>query len=128
MATWSDFVAADPELARAATSLLTVPGTGYGYLATVGRTGAPRVHPVMPVWAAGAMVLFVSPSPKLADLVRDGRYALHSAGSQDVDDELMVAGRAIVRDGDDALHAAASAASPFIPPPDSVLVELLLDR
>ena len=127
MATWGHFADTSPELASTARSLLSVPGFGFGYLATVGADGAPRIHPIMPVWAAGSMVTFVGPSPKLLDLERDGRYALHSTGSQDVDDELMIAGRALVRD-DDALRAAATAACPFVPAADTVLIELLLGR
>lgn len=127
MGTWEQFARREPDLATTAQRLLTVPGTGFGYLATVGADGGPRIHPVMPVWAAGSMFVFVGPSPKLRDLRRDGRYALHSTGSQDVDDELMVAGRAVVRD-EPALRESVTAACPFEPAGDTVLVELLLDR
>ncbi len=128
MATWSDLEQLDPAMADAARTLLTVPGFGFGYLATVAASGQPRIHPVTPVWAAGTMAVFVTPSPKLGDLRRDGRYALHSTGSADVDDELMVQGSAVVREGDAELRAAAVAAAPFAPPDDHVLVELLVHR
>jgi len=127
MATWGDFAAAAPDVAEAASALLTVPGSGYGYLATVDQAGAPRIHPIMPVWASGSMFAFIEPSPKLRDLARDGRYALHSTGSEDVDDELMIAGRAVVRE-DDALRASATAACSFVPSARTALVELLVDR
>lgn len=127
MATWRQLADGAPDLAATARDLLTVPGTGFGYLATVGPDRAPRIHPVMPVWAAGSMFAFIGPSPKLRDLRRDGRYALHSTGSADVDDELMVAGRAVVR-GEEDLRAAVTAACPFVPAEDTVLVELLLER
>ncbi|MCV2393308.1 hypothetical protein OEB99_03215 [Actinotalea sp. M2MS4P-6] len=127
MATWAQFARQAPDVAEVATSLLTVPGTGFGYLATVDRGGAPRIHPIMPVWAVGSMFAFIEPSPKLKDLERDGRYALHSTGSEDVDDELMVVGRARIS-ADVALRDEVAAACPFIPGPDTVLVELLLDR
>lgn len=127
MATWQQFAQDAPDVAAAAATLLTVPGTGFGYLATVDAGGAPRIHSIMPVWAAGAMFAFIGPSPKLRDLLRDGRYALHSTGSEDVDDELMVVGRATVRD-DAALREAATAACPFVPAPDTQLVELALER
>lgn len=81
----------------------------------------------MPVWAAGTMFAFIEPSPKLRDLARDGRYALHSVGSEDVDDELMIAGRALVHD-DDPRRAAAVEACAFVPGDQTALVELLLDR
>ena len=128
MATWSEFAESAPDVAQAAQTLLTVPGSGYGYLATVDRRGGPRIHPVMPVWAAGSMFLFVEPSPKLRDLARGSRYALHSTGAEDVDDELMVAGRAVVHDDAPELRAAATAACAFVPNDRTVLVELLLDR
>ncbi|WP_225755290.1 pyridoxamine 5'-phosphate oxidase family protein [Actinotalea sp. Marseille-Q4924] len=127
MATWGELSRGDPDLAATAKGLLTVPGTGFGYLATVGPDGAPRIHPVMPVWAAGSMFAFIGPSPKLRDLERDGRYALHSTGSEDVDDELMIVGRGVVR-GEEELRAAATAACPFVPAEDTALVELFLDR
>jgi hypothetical protein len=113
--TWSEFAESAPEIAEAAHALLTVPGSGFGYLATVSQAGAPRIHPIMPVWAAGSMFAFIEPSPKLRDLARDGRYALHSTGSEDVDDELMVSGHAVE-------------ACAFAPGDQTSLVELLLDR
>ncbi len=127
MATWSEFAQSAPEIAAVAHALLTVPGSGFGYLATVSREGAPRIHPIMPVWAAGSMFAFIEPSPKLADLARDGRYALHSTGSEDVDDELMVSGCALVTT-DDPRRAAAVAACAFVPGDRASLVELQLDR
>lgn len=127
MATWSEFEESAPEMAEAARALLAVPGSGFGYLATVSAAGAPRIHPIMPVWAAGSMFAFIEPSPKLRDLARDGRYALHSTGSEDVDDELMVSGHAVVT-VDDPRRAAAVEACPFAPGDQTSLVELLLDR
>ncbi len=127
MSTWSEFAESAPEVAEAAHTLLTVPGSGFGYLATVSRAGAPRIHPIMPVWAVGSMFAFIEPSPKLRDLERDGRYALHSTGSEDVDDELMVSGQALVL-ADDPRRAAAVEACAFSPGEQSVLVELLLDK
>lgn len=127
MATWSGFAQSAPEIAEAAHALLTVPGSGFGYLATVSAAGAPRIHPIMPVWAVGSMFAFIEPSPKLRDLTRDGRYALHSTGSEDVDDELMVSGRSLVL-ADDPRRAAAVEACAFTPGEHASLVELLLDR
>ena len=98
MATWADLEADDPTLAAAALALLTVPGFGFGYLATVSAAGAPRVHPVMPFLVDRRLELFLVPSPKLDDLRRDGRWALHSTASETVSDELELAGRATVID------------------------------
>jgi Pyridoxamine 5'-phosphate oxidase len=54
------------------------------YLATVKPDGAPRLHPVRPVIAAGHIFLFMEPnSPKGGDLERDGRYVLHCTATGD---------------------------------------------
>jgi hypothetical protein len=72
---------------------------GLGFLATVREDGGPRLHPVCPVIAVEGLYMFVVPSPKRADLRRDGRYALHSYPPEEVDDEFFVTGRAAeVRD------------------------------
>jgi hypothetical protein len=127
MTTWDAFAAAAPEIAAAGRRLLAVPGFGFGYLATVRADGAPRIHPINPVWAGGAVVAFIVPSPKLRDLERDGRYALHSTGSAEIDDEFSIAGRARIV-VDPSLRRAALAACPYTPADDHVLVELDLER
>jgi hypothetical protein len=75
-------------------ALLSQYGQAFGYLATVRLDGGPRVHPVAPVIAAGGLFCFVMPSPKRRDLVRDGRYALHSYPAEASDDEAYLSGRA----------------------------------
>ena len=127
MSTWADLEAAEPAMAATARRLFWIPGFGYGYLATARRDGAPRIHPIQIAIVDGHLVAFIVPSPKLGDLRRDGRYALHSPGSEIEHDEIMVAGRAIVRDDDPAFRAAAVAAMPFTPGDDHVLVELSLE-
>jgi len=123
VATWAQFEAAEPEMATAGWGLFSHPGFGFGYLATVRRDGGPRIHPINPVLAAGHLVAFIVPSPKLRDLLRDGRYALHSTGAEDVNDEFYLAGTAEpVTDPD--LTAASLAACHFTPGEDHVLVEL----
>lgn len=127
MVSWARFAAEAPDLAEAGRRLLAVPGFGFGYLATVSRAGAPRLHPINPIFANGHLVAYIVPSPKLADL-RSGRpYALHSTGSPEVDDEFLVAGRA-AEVTDPSLGAAALAASPFVPGSNHVLVEFGLER
>jgi hypothetical protein len=68
------------------------------YLATVKPDGAPRLHPVRPIITAGCLFLFMEPtSPKVVDLDRDSRYALHctATGDQPWDlREFVVEGRA----------------------------------
>lgn len=76
MAKWAEFERADARLA------------GFGrerldgrvcFHATLRRDGGPRVHPVEPWVAAGLlMVRFRRQSPKVREVARDARYALHS--------------------------------------------------
>ena len=95
MASWSEFTAAEPQLASAIRALLLQYGPGMGYLATVRRDGSPRVHPVSPVITDEGLYCFVVRSPKRHDLDRDGRYALHSFPPEESDDEAFVSGRAV---------------------------------
>jgi hypothetical protein len=95
MKRWSDLAAERPELAEAGRALIYQHKVGLGYLATVRKDGGPRVHPVCPVIAAGSLYVFIgNHSPKVHDLRRDGRFALHTFPVKDVDDEFYVAGRA----------------------------------
>ena len=94
MASWSEFAAAEPELAAALRALLQQYGPGMGYLATVRADGGPRVHPVSPVVTDDGLYCFVVNSAKRRDLERDGRYALHSYPPEESDDEAYVAGHA----------------------------------
>jgi hypothetical protein len=94
MASWSEFAADEPRLARSIRHLIQQYGPGLGYLATVRADGGPRVHPVSPVITDEGLFCFVVDSPKRRDLERDGRYALHSFPPEDSDDEAYLAGHA----------------------------------
>ena len=94
MASWSEFAAAEPELAAAVRALLQQYGPGMGYLATVRADGGPRVHPVSPVITDEGLYCFLVHSAKRHDLERDGRYALHSYPPEESDDEAYVTGHA----------------------------------
>jgi hypothetical protein len=77
MATWGEFEIAEPEMASFARE--RVAGR-VAYQATLRLDGAPRVHPVSPWFATGLLcVSFRETSPKVAEVSRDSRYALHSA-------------------------------------------------
>jgi Pyridoxamine 5'-phosphate oxidase len=101
MVTWNEFAVAEPELAATGRALLTQFGVGLAFLATVDKTGAPRLHPVCPVLSgAGLHVLITPASPKCADLRRDGRYALQTFPQpKPGSDEFYVAGRAELVEG-----------------------------
>ncbi|MEX2158825.1 MAG: pyridoxamine 5'-phosphate oxidase family protein [Dehalococcoidia bacterium] len=76
MATWDEFAAAEPEMAEL--GLRQYRKFGLAYLGTTRNDGSPRVNPVCPVIAEGRVFVATSPhSPKLRDLLRDGRYVLH---------------------------------------------------
>jgi hypothetical protein len=92
--TWNDFADAEPELASAGRSLLYQFGVGLGFLATIRPDGGPRVHPMCPLIAETGLFAFLVPSPKRADLLRDGRYAMHSFPADENEDAFYLAGSA----------------------------------
>jgi len=77
MANWGEFTQAEPEMAKVLTTLLDwIPIT---YLATVRKDGAPRVHPICPIFGGGRIFVAVNESsPKRYDLKNDRRYAMHA--------------------------------------------------
>jgi hypothetical protein len=78
MITWTQLEKQHPALARAGRAQFYVHGLGLGFLATVRKDGGPRVHPVCPVVSPVGLHVFIQPGPKLSDLRRDPRCALHS--------------------------------------------------
>jgi hypothetical protein len=101
---WGELEAAEPALAAAGRSLLYQFGVGLAFLATVRRDGAPRLHPVCPLFHDAAMFAFSVPGPKQDDLRRDGRYALHSFPCPDSEDAFSCSGRAELVTGDALRH------------------------
>ncbi len=113
MRTWSEFAAEAPEMAAAGQHLLYQFGIGLGYLATVRKDGAPRLHPFCPILCDGGLYGLILPaSPKCGDLARDGRYAIHACNPQDRDDEFVVSGVARLAEERVAAVRAAFLASP----------------
>ena len=77
MATWAEFANAEPDLADFARERME---GRIVYQATVRLDGGLRVHPVSPRLAAGLLcVSFRDTSPKMREVARDARYALHTA-------------------------------------------------
>ena len=96
---WSEFYRAAPDIAAVGRRLLYRPDRGeVAILATVDCRGAPRVAPVCPVFAeTGLYVLASAGTPKVPQLKRDPRYALHAqVGADDL--EFQIAGRARLLD------------------------------
>ena len=105
MASWSEFESQNPQIAAAGRKLLYQFGVPLAYLATVRPDGGPRLHPICPVLLEGRLFGLIGASPKRRDLLRDGRYALHTFPNEKVDDEFYLTGRAIhLDDGELAAH------------------------
>jgi hypothetical protein len=123
MTTWGEFAAAEPELAAFGAGRLRA---APAYLATVRKSGAPRVHPVTPIVAPEALYLFMEPtSPKGRDLRERGWYAIHNGvpDSSGTGGEFFVSGRAVAV-SDPAIRSVAVAAADYTPAERYVLFEL----
>jgi len=94
MTNWSALARSAPELSQLGEKRLFQFGPGLAFLATVRADGGPRVHPVCVNIVDEDLYLLIGPSPKRRDLIRDGRFALHSFPAPDVDDEFYITGRA----------------------------------
>ena len=69
-------------------------GVGLAFLATVRTDGGPRTHPICPLLTDEGIFAFIIPSPKQADLRREGRYALHSFPCPNNEDAFYFTGTA----------------------------------
>lgn len=127
MASWGEFVDADPELAEFGQKRLALPPA---YLATIRADGRPRVHPVTPILAGGGLFLFMEPaSPKGRDLRERGCYSLHN-GVPDIHGtggEFSLTGAARAID-DPELRSEVITAASYTPEERYVLFELSVDE
>jgi|tagenome__1003787_1003787.scaffolds.fasta_scaffold18730689_1 hypothetical protein len=125
VARWSEFAAQEPELAAFGEERLQA---APAYIATLRASGAPRVHPVTPVFGADGMYLFMEPtSPKGRDLRERGWFAMHNGvpDSDGTGGEFWIAGRGAPLD-DPTTRAAVVAAASYEPDDRYVLFELAL--
>ncbi|PWU21157.1 MAG: pyridoxamine 5'-phosphate oxidase [Candidatus Rokuibacteriota bacterium] len=129
MITWKAFAAADPALAEVGHSLLSQFGVGLAFLATVRRDGAPRLHPVCPVFSDNRLFVLITPeSPKRFDLLRDGRYALQTFPQpKPGSDEFYITGKAVEVE-DPAMRAAVLRDAKHMANDQETTFELLVDR
>jgi hypothetical protein len=127
---WAEFQRQTSDMAAAGHRLLYQYGTGLGFLATVRGDGAPRLHPVCPVVANDGLYVFIgNQSPKKGDLLRDGRYALHTFPNTEVDDEFFVSGCAVVSEQPEVRRIVYEAyIATGAHTADDTLFELLIDR
>jgi hypothetical protein len=135
MVGWHRFRMLRSDLAEGGLALLYQVGVGLAFLATVRVDGGPRVHPMCLLIVQDRLVAFIVPSPKLDDLRRDRRYALHSFPSPQNEDAFYLVGRAEERGEAELRDAAASlfiserqmtAAPPGFE--DHILFEFLIER
>jgi hypothetical protein len=94
VASWNEFKAVEPTMAEEGRQLLYDVGVGLAFLGTVRMDGGPRLHPMCPVVCDDGLFAFIVPSPKRADLHRDGRYAMHSFPLADNEDAFYLTGTA----------------------------------
>jgi hypothetical protein len=130
MKSWNEFCLEEPELARLGKNMLFQSRIGLAFLATIRKDGAPRLHPVSLVISNGHLYVFIPPaSPKCADLLRDGRYAMQafSPPSNKEGEEFYLAGRAECIQ-DPAIQQALIEDENLHVQTDEILFEILLDR
>ncbi|MBC8506238.1 MAG: hypothetical protein ISR58_04855 [Anaerolineales bacterium] len=92
---WKEFEESAPEMASLGSERINRKIT---YLATIKKNSSPRLHPVTPFIGNGMLFMFTEPtSPKIGDLCRDGRYAMHCSVDRKEGDpliEFLVSGNA----------------------------------
>jgi hypothetical protein len=94
------------DVAEAGRRLVYCHGVGLGFLATIRNDGGPRLHPVCPVIDGDGLFVFIgNHSPKVHDLLRDGRFALHAVPIPEKDDEFFLPGTTrVVHDDEERSH------------------------
>jgi hypothetical protein len=85
---------------------------GYPFLATVDNQSGPRLHPVAPIMSSQGLFIAVHRgSPKVRDIYRDPRIALHSTVVPPDDEEFSVRGLAHEVVGESVRAASVAGAS-----------------
>jgi D-amino peptidase len=126
---WKEFEEHAPKMAALGIERLN---RKVAYLAILNKDGSPRLHPVTPFIGNGMLFIFTEPSsPKIRDLRRDGRYALHCSVDRKEGEpliEFLVSGTAkIISDSLVRAKAVSFAASPVVTD-DYVLFEFRIDN
>ncbi len=124
---WGEFSEREPDLARFGAERLTA---APAYLATTRRSGAPRVHPVTPIFAGAGLFLFMEPtSPKRRDILERRWFALHNGvpDNAGTGGEFWASGLGLAEDDPDMWALVADAAG-YGPPDRYVLFEFRLSE
>lgn len=125
--TWGEFSSRFPQLAAFGVDRLS---SSPAYLATIRRSGAPRVHPVTPILTPDGLFLFMEPaSPKGTDLKHRRRFALHNGVPDDAGSggEFLVSGVGVPVERR-SIRAQVEAAASYPPAQRYVLFELLVSE
>ena len=132
MKSWKEFSQEEPELALRGKQMLLQARRcmGLGFLATLRKDGAPRLHPVSLVLSEDHLFVFIPPkSPKCGDLKRDGRYALQACPppENELGLEFCISGAVKCIADPNIRQGIINQAAIFVEEPEQ-LFELLLDR
>ena len=127
---WKEFEKRVPKMAALGFERLNRKVT---YLATLRKDGSPRLHPVTPFIGNGMLFMFTEPSsPKIRDLRRDGRYALHCSVDRKEGEpliEFLVSGTAqVINDAIVRRQAAEEIAASPIVTNDYVMFEFRIEN
>lgn len=121
------FAEREPELAAFGAARLT---SGPAYLATVRRSGAPRVRPVTPILTSVGLFMYMEPtSPKAMDLRDRQWFSMHNGVPDDAGTggEFNVEGIGVLID-DRRVWDEVAEASSYTPQDRYILFELLLNE
>lgn len=125
--TWGVFAEQEPELAAFGAARLT---SAPAYLATVRRSGAPRVRPVTPILTSVGLFMYMEPtSPKALDLRERQWFSMHNGVPDDAGTggEFNVEGIGALID-DRRVWDEVAEASSYTPQGRYILFELLLSE
>ena len=126
MVSWSEFADAEPELSARGERLLRY---GIAYIATIARSGSPRVHPFTPLIGGGRLLAFFGKhTVKYNNLLRDPRLSVHANLGKD-DEEFLLIGRSVVSDDwATRMQAAIEAKKIDMTSKNDIAFELMIDR
>jgi len=124
---WNSFSRASPQIANSGIRLLKK--NEVAFLATVSKTGRPRLHPFVPKIVSNKLVAFImDSSPKFHDLKIRRQYSIHTLPGEE-DEEFYVSGEAILCDSNKDLRPKAALAMGFATGVDEhhILFEFKID-
>ncbi|NKC01941.1 MAG: hypothetical protein GKR90_26045 [Pseudomonadales bacterium] len=128
MIAWSHFERECPDIASAGLRLLEL--NEVAFLATVSKTGRPRVHPFVPRIVEARLVAFImDSSPKIKDLASQRQFSIHALPGPE-DEEFFISGEVEICNNESAFRSASAEAMGFATGVDEhhILYEFLIDR